>query len=551
MILELDRSQTDCSDCCETADACESDCNVHESDGVMTDEEEACMKACEDAFLECVDKDDCDVFSTCTGESDATAMLLSEAQSTGKMQETFEIAKGPASNSQPIPHPGRLIKMGIRYGTSVIQTESYLAQWVPMFGDASKYSVEIVSSLDGIDKFDFFFDVLPGSAYSKNEQDLTAAFLDRGGRLVLVGENNNCCATINSHISALLVALNGAVAILQKPSPGNAFTSSDTSSSQMNDLELMHGVKTMAFNAWTPLSVQSDITDVEMVSTVGDIAVADQKLKKGRVTVWADINPMAPGSGAHTPEENKVFFYNLVHQAANNVDLVEKGGDPNNCPDGECSVWGDPHITGFDKAQISLMGTLSMLGLGRPLTKEDGVTAIEIGDVWLVKHPQLHIQGRFNLVKRRENKPFLRAVAIGGPLLENNTLVVGPAHGHVLWNSMEIFKPGQETSFNVQGLLNATSRTDTTLVQDASKKILGVDLELPSGVKMIVNRHSDILGLRISVLGELKGIDGECGNFNGVSEDDTPELIQARIGKGIERKDILFPEVFNPWSEQY
>merc|ERR1719198_289938 len=177
--------------------------------------------------------------------------------------------------------------------------------------------------------------------------------------------------------------------------------------------------------------------------------------------------------------------------------------------------------------------------------------ADNIGDVWLVKNPRVHIQGRYNLIQRMKNKPFLRAVAIGGPFLAHNKLIIGPAKGHVLWNGEKILLQDGNGTFKVDDLFSITARHDTKLVQDTSRTTLGVDINLPLGIKMIVNRHPRHLGVRISVLGALleDGIDGECGNYNGNADDDTAELIQARLGHGILISDLLFPNRFNPFSE--
>jgi len=53
-------------------------------------------------------------------------------------------------------------------------------------------------------------------------------------------------------------------------------------------------------------------------------------LKKGRVTIWADINIF------QYPKENGGFFKNLVHQGANFVAAVKKGGNPNEAGPCQC-----------------------------------------------------------------------------------------------------------------------------------------------------------------------------------------------------------------------
>lgn len=73
------------------------------------------------------------------------------------------------------------------------------------------------------------------------------------------------------------------------------------------------------------------------------------------------------------------------------------------------------------------------------------------------------------------------------------------------------------------------------------RPIYGLELELPLGVKVIVNRWSRHLDLIVTMRAQEGGQDGHCGNFNGDSADDTIKVIKERMDLRVQPADTLFP----------
>lgn len=154
------------------------------------------------------------------------------------------------------------------------------------------------------------------------------------------------------------------------------------------------------------------------------------------------------------------------------------------------------------------------------------------GDFWLVKNEMVHIQARY-WSSRRDGRSATRAVAVGGPFLKNNTLIVEPREsGKVYWNGQEIvYKYPSE--FNVPGLI-------TVRHQRRIKNIHGIDVDFPIGVKLAVNRYGHHLWVKITIPQLTGGVDGHCGNFNGNAEDDDAKHIQSRFGSQVPGEELLF-----------
>jgi len=196
---------------------------------------------------------------------------------------------------------------------------------------------------------------------------------------------------------------------------------------------------------------------------------------------------------------------------------------------GTCVIYGDPHIVGFDRSHST---SLSLIQEDNP--------SVGSGDAWLVKSPDVHIQGRFSSADAGK-ATFLTDLAVGGPFLEGNTLLIGRQGGQVLWNDNEVLRALPST-FEKDGLISATYDAESMLVQDPTQKAKapGVHIQLPQGVKLLVNRGKNGLGVSITMPKAQAGQEGQCGNFNGLEGDDTTELISSRDGAQIAPGESLF-----------
>lgn len=200
---------------------------------------------------------------------------------------------------------------------------------------------------------------------------------------------------------------------------------------------------------------------------------------------------------------------------------------------GTCSVSEDPHINGFDDSQISLLS----------VDNTEGVSEAA-GEKWLVKSASVQIQARMEHVgnmSSQDRNVFTRAVAIGGKILNGNTMVIGSLDDPITWNGQPILL-GQNSSFSLKDtnvFVNAT-RGPSSLVQDPSKENFGVNVRLRSGVSLVVNRLHHHLNVAIEMPPQAGGQEGLCGNFNGLSADDALEMSIARLDPNVVPGESLF-----------
>jgi hypothetical protein len=173
----------------------------------------------------------------------------------------------------------------------------------------------------------------------------------------------------------------------------------------------------------------------------------------------------------------------------------------------------------------------------------------DMADVWLVHGKaddgqSVSIQARYMRDdSASERQLFVKSLAVGGDFLEGNTLVIRPLQDNITWTTpdgdcSEVLDE-QTSKFNVKGLLKAKRHTNARLVEDPSIENPGVDIELPKGVKLLVNRQKNYVNVVVT-MPPLSAQDGLCGNFNGNADDDSLEMIEERDPRVANGKS-LFP----------
>lgn len=215
-----------------------------------------------------------------------------------------------------------------------------------------------------------------------------------------------------------------------------------------------------------------------------------------------------------------------------------------------CTIWDGPRVNVFDKAGMPWGNFFSSFFEKKPSLKAD-LNASEVGDIWIMKSDILKIQGRYN--KHRsdggDSKTYLKGIAVSGPLIHNNILVIGTTGRKCFWNDLEILPfeehPFRTRHFRAAGLIHAKYSYALPLVEDEARTTPGIEVDLPGDVKLTVNRHYQGLGLAIAMKRAVDGQDGLCGNFNHDHTDDTAENIAKRFRLRIPEHDVLFKHNFD------
>jgi hypothetical protein len=161
------------------------------------------------------------------------------------------------------------------------------------------------------------------------------------------------------------------------------------------------------------------------------------------------------------------------------------------------------------------------------------VNALDTGDFWLVKSDSVHIQARFRLSGEFiPDRAAIGALAVGGPFLKGHTLLVEPLDGLVTLDGAELM---DGTSSHRDGLVTVSNNIETGDVR----------AELPMSVVLTMRRLPKHIDVKITMPPPEGAVDGECGNYDGVAENDDEVAIRSRMGSvAVHDSDRLFPTAF-------
>jgi len=196
---------------------------------------------------------------------------------------------------------------------------------------------------------------------------------------------------------------------------------------------------------------------------------------------------------------------------------------------GSCVLWGDPHIVPFDREVRMWNGRGANVGF------------YNYGDYWIVNSNDVKIQGRYYSSKWAGGQSMMRGLIVTGPFIDDKVLLIEPLYGQVKYNKKELCEEFPST-FVASGKIYLKCHNGAEIVRTGGRHptINSVEVQLPLGVKLTVNRHRAHVDAIITMHQVPGGLDGHCGNCNGDETDDTEKLIRKRHSEPIDPDENRF-----------
>jgi hypothetical protein len=190
-----------------------------------------------------------------------------------------------------------------------------------------------------------------------------------------------------------------------------------------------------------------------------------------------------------------------------------------------CSIFGDPHAGTFDGFHA------------------DYYTS---GEFYLVRAPTVKIQGKYNPTHATNGLAVTKEVAISGSFVGDKILIIGEEHAS--YDGMPILTTFPSTFSSTDGKVKIVYNGEGQLLQPGreGKNLHVIHVSLPDRVSIQINRWDEpgegkYVNAKIT-MPKMEGMDGQCGNFNGIVPDDSRMAVRARMGKhGVPESELLFP----------
>lgn len=155
-----------------------------------------------------------------------------------------------------------------------------------------------------------------------------------------------------------------------------------------------------------------------------------------------------------------------------------------------------------------------------------------------MKSSNIEIQAAYQHNDTFKKTTSLHALAIGGPFLGGNTLTIRTLEGEVRWNK-EVILPEVGSEFSNEFMV-ARYHKGAELVMNGHKGP-GIDIDLPLGVTLVVNRWKKSLAVKVHMCHHEPEQDGQCGNNDLDIKDDSQAEIEMREASKVPAVLSFFP----------
>ncbi|NVK06526.1 MAG: cadherin-like domain-containing protein, partial [Marivivens sp.] len=294
---------------------------------------------------------DAPVFGAVTG---LTSTGGTSSSSSADLVSVFEVTEGPSSTPLAL-EAGQTVDIGLY--TANAKGTAQLSFLSTFYNNETGMTASNISTrFDGsVPNYDLIFVFQPTSTMTDNEIASLTSFVNNGGRIFFIGENNAHFAAENANISDAITRLGGAITVLGGAYNDNNFDDGTVGLRNINNSPLMAGVTSFQTAYWAQLQIDANISQAVLVSDTSAgvdnrIAIADQAVGKGRVTLIADQNWL---DNSYRIAGNETFLRNLAINSVQNVAVVSGGGNPND---------GFGAAAGFDETNAPLVegGTIAV-----------------------------------------------------------------------------------------------------------------------------------------------------------------------------------------------
>ncbi|MBP1676540.1 MAG: peroxidase, partial [Bacteroidetes bacterium] len=223
-------------------------------------------------------------------------------------------------------------------------------------GHSSTFLVDNAATMPDLTQYSLVFVNNPDRALNTTEISYLKAHLNKGGRIVFVGEHSGF-ATQNANVTAAFAALGGHLSIQNLMLDGGAtYTLTQINKSS----ELMDGVSKLAGSAASAINIGGVATVLlKSVSDPTKIIMAQEMLYNGDIVAWADVNEWDVINNASY--DTGLFFQNLLLKAGTRITSLTVA-----------------NLTTTEAYSVSGVSAMS----GGNITNDNGSTITERGVCW-------------------------------------------------------------------------------------------------------------------------------------------------------------------------